>query len=237
MNKALIGTTAPLLCTARSTRMSYWQVEGGYAVLQITPLWADRTGSHPCIYKFTRLVLGSRCGRSAVSRIPRPSDQCVFGDMLNEVMQRAIAVCRRVFDLLTDLGSCLAFPCHVEGREVPLPMSWNPAGIEVGILMTRATPHSCQAKSILTAVDRRLVQTCRVSLARSVASRVAIETAWAGQHFAEFREIRCRASLRVRDFRKALRRGELVSAIRGGGARRAGIPDAEKQTCSCKSAE
>jgi hypothetical protein len=53
-------------------------------------------------------------------RIPCPSDQCVFADMLDEVIQGAVAVSRRIFDLLTDIGKpfCLPMPsrfgasCH-----------------------------------------------------------------------------------------------------------------------------
>src|SRR5262249_46976808 len=141
-----------------------------------------------------------------------PADQMVLADMLNERVQRTVSIARGVFDLGTDLAERFAFPCHFKWSEMPARVARHAGGIEVGLQVADGTTQGREAKSISSSLNWRLVQPPHVTLTRTIAGGVAIDTAWVRQHLGQFREYRRRAGCWVADrckafdARKAIRR-------------------------------
>src|ERR1700731_5015634 len=78
---------------------------------------AHRAGSHPRFDERAGLLLRSRSRRAVASRRPGPADQVVGADMLDERLQRAVAVTRGILELSADLTDRLAPPTHVARRQ------------------------------------------------------------------------------------------------------------------------
>src|SRR5262249_12512141 len=132
--------------------------------------------------------LRARSRLPAVSRRPRPADQMVLADMLDERCECSVAIARRILNLRADLAERLAFPSHLVRGEMPDRVARNAGRIEVGLQVADRTAHGRESKSVSPTPDRRLMQPSGVSLTRAVAGRVAVHTARVCQHLAEFRE-------------------------------------------------
>src|ERR1700722_8915810 len=159
---------------------------------------AHCAGSYPGLDERAGLLLRSWSRRAAAPRRPGPTDQVVGADMLDQRLQRPVAVARTILDLSADLAELLALPTHVARREVPDRIAGNAGGLEIGGLVTDRTAHGREAESVRAALDRRLMEPHHIPLARAVAGGMAIHAARVGQHFAEFAEKRRRPCCRVR---------------------------------------
>ncbi len=91
--------------------------------------------------------------------------------MLDELLHRLAAVASRVLDLLADVGQRLAFPGHLDGRDVPQRMSRDLAGIEVSRTMAGCAAHANGTETILATDNERLVRMAVVTLIGPVAGR------------------------------------------------------------------
>src|SRR5919108_1561273 len=145
-------------------------------------------GFYPRFDERSRLLLRTRRWLPAISGCPSPTDQMIFADMLNERVERAVSIARRVLDLGADLSERFAFPCHLARCELPLRVSRHAPRIEVGLLVAVRTTHGRQAMTVGTALDRRLMEATLFSLARAIAGRMAIHAARMRQHFSELGE-------------------------------------------------
>src|SRR6185295_10655694 len=119
---------------------------------------------------------------------PGPTDEMVLADMLDERVDGAVSIARGILDLGTDLAQRLAFPCHFSRSEMPDRVARHAGGIEVGALMADWTTQRREPKSIGAALDRGLVEPARVTLTRTVARGMTVQTARMRQHLAQFRE-------------------------------------------------
>ena len=169
-----------------------------------------RSGLDPGIDERAGFLLRARRGRAAEAGRPGPADQSVGADVMDEVLQRPVAVARRILDLRADLSERLAFPCHLARREMPFRMTGHAAGIEVGLLVADRAPHGRKAMAVRAPRDRRLMEAALLALARMIAGRMAVHAARMSEHLAEFGEQCGRAGRFIGDRVEALRRGELV---------------------------
>jgi hypothetical protein len=108
----------------------------------------------------------------------------VLADMLNERVDGSVAIARGVLDLGADLAERLAFPCHFTRGEMPNRVARHAGGVEVGALMADWTAHGWKPMSIGATLDRRLVEPTHVTLTRTVAGGMTVQTARMRQHLA-----------------------------------------------------
>jgi hypothetical protein len=118
----------------------------------------------------------------------------IFADMLNERIDCAVSVTRWILDLGADLAEGLAFPSHFMWREMPNRVARHAGGVEVRLQVADRTAHRRESKPVSAALHRWLVEPRHIALARTVAGRMAVETAWMRQHLAQFREYRRRGA-------------------------------------------
>src|SRR5262245_12887057 len=163
-----------------------------------------RPGFYPGLDERARLLLRAWSRLPAISGRPRPTDQMIFADMLNERVHRTVSVARRILDLEADLAQRLAFPSHFTRGEVPDRIAGHAGGIVVGLQVADRTAHRWEAKSVSAALDRRLVEPRHVALAWTVAGGMAVQTTRMRQHFSELGEHRRRSCRLIGD------RGEAV---------------------------
>src|SRR5579872_3670256 len=166
---------------------------------------AHGSGARPRGDQRTRDLLGPGRRLTAEAGCPGPADQRVGADVVDEVVQRTSAVALAILDLRADLTERLALPRHLARRDVPLRVAGHAARLEVGALVADRTTHGNGSKPVRAALDRRLVQSGGIALARRIARRMAVGATRVSQHLAELGEHRHRASRRVADRRKALR--------------------------------
>ena len=119
-------------------------------------------------------------------RRPSPAYQMFSLEVVHEVVQRTASVSLGILDLSADLSSRLALPPHFDRREMPARGPGHAARVEIGVLMTDWTTHRREAKTVLTAGDRGLMQPGQITLVRAVADGVTIDATRIGQHFADF---------------------------------------------------
>src|SRR5260370_1038090 len=74
--------------------------------------------------------------------------QVSVDDMMHDIVQRAAAVARRIFDLRANLPERLAFPCHLARREMPDRVARHAGRFEIRRLMTNRTAHRRQPKAV-----------------------------------------------------------------------------------------
>ena len=162
-------------------------------------------GFHPCLDKGAGFLL--RAGRSmaAISRRPRPADQAVATDVMDELFQRAAAIAIAILDLDTDLAKRLAFPRHLARRELPMGVTRHASRVEILFLVAVRATHGRKTKTIRTALDRRLMQPALLALARAIAGRMTVDATRMGEDLAELDEHCRRARGRIIDRGKTLR--------------------------------
>src|SRR5262249_19140230 len=99
-----------------------------------------------------------------------------------------------------------------------MPSRWTgtAGGMEVGLLVAYGTMHGCQAMTVGTALDRRLVQPTVFALARTVAGWMAVHTTRTLQHFCKLGEHRRRSLRRIGDRGEALGRCEALWLVGSG---------------------
>src|ERR1700674_758433 len=115
-----------------------------------------RAGLHPCVDQCAGLLLRARRRTAAEPGRPRPADQSVGADMLDEILQRPAAIALAILDLNANLAERLALPRHLPWREMPFRMSRHPAGVEIGALVAARATHRGEPVPVRTARDRRL---------------------------------------------------------------------------------
>ena len=145
---------------------------------------ANRAGLHPGIEQRARLHLRAGRGAAIAAGRPGPTDQVIGADMMHDLVQRAIAVVRGVFDLRADLPERLAFPCHVARREMPGGIARHAGRFEIRRLMANRTAQRRQPEAVGAALDRRLMRAAGIALAWAIAGRMAVHAARIRQHFA-----------------------------------------------------
>src|ERR1700694_4477952 len=172
--------------------------------------WTNCPGLHPGFDESSGRLLRARSGSASISGRPGPTDQRVLTNVMDEVFRLAAAIARGVFDLSADLRERFALPRHFARRDMPFRVTRHAAGLEVGFLVTDRTTHRLSTMTVGAALDGRLVKPALVTLARAVAGRMAVNTAWMGQHLAELGEHGCRPRIRVGDRAKAFRRSQSI---------------------------
>src|SRR5690348_2772117 len=105
------------------------------------PRRTSRAALRPCFDERARLLLRARHRRTAEARLPRPADQRVLADVVDQLFDFAAAIAGRVLDLGADLGERLAFPTHLPWREVPFRVARYAARLEIGVAVTGLAPH------------------------------------------------------------------------------------------------
>jgi len=146
----------------------------------------DSSSLHPRLRQCACIFLRTWSGLSAESRRPGPTDKRVRADVVDEVLQRAAAVSRGIFDLSTNLAEGFAFPAHITRREMPFRVARHASGLEVRRLVADRAAHRLEAETVRAARDGRLVQPAQIALARAVAGGMAVGAARMSQHLAEF---------------------------------------------------
>src|SRR5271166_1935831 len=106
----------------------------------------------------------------------------ILSHVMHDVFERAAAIARGIFDLRTDLPERLAFPGHLMRREMPARIAGHSGGFEIGRLVADRAAHRRQPEAVFAALDRRLMQTPDVALARAIAGGMAIHAARIGEH-------------------------------------------------------
>jgi hypothetical protein len=119
---------------------------------------ANRAGLHPGVEQRTCLHLRARRGAAIAAGRPGPTNQVIVADMMHDLVRRAAAVARRIFDLRANLPDRLAFPCHVTRREMPGGIARHARRFEICPLMANLAAHRWQPKAVCAALDRRLMQ-------------------------------------------------------------------------------
>lgn len=93
-----------------------------------------------------RAFLGSRTWSGLPVRAGRPgiADQMILTHVMHDLVERAAAVSRGIFDLRADLCERLAFPAHLARREMPARAAWHAGGSEIGRLVADRAAHCRQ---------------------------------------------------------------------------------------------
>src|SRR5258707_15018641 len=92
---------------------------------------------YPGLDKCAGFFLRAGSRGAAETRRPRPADQGVGTDVMDQVFDFSSAVADGILDLSANLGERFAFPRHLARREVPFRVTRHAAGLEVGALVPR----------------------------------------------------------------------------------------------------
>src|SRR5262245_5989551 len=98
-------------------------------------------------------------------------------------------------------------PCQPisKGGQVPFRMARDPAGVEIGALVTDRATKAIEAEAIGPARHRGLVQAAILALPRPISDRMAVQAARMGQNPSQLGEQCLRALVLIDDGREALR--------------------------------
>ena len=106
--------------------------------------------------------------------------------MMNDFIERAVAVTLGILDLLAYLPERLVFPAHFGRRQVPDWIAGHAAVIDIRLLVADRTSQRRKPEAIFTAEHRRLMRAAQIALARAVAGRMAIRATWMREHLGGF---------------------------------------------------
>src|SRR5262249_16879205 len=122
---------------------------------------------------------GLRAGRRLAPGAGRqcPPDERVGRHVLDDLLEAATAIARRILQLLADLGQRAALPGHRERRQVPVGMSRHADRVEVRTRVAGRAVQSGGAVSIRTAAHGRLVEMLVGALQGTIASGMAVHAA------------------------------------------------------------
>src|SRR5580704_1458549 len=174
---------------ARDTPLRLWRTEGA--------------GGGPRFHELAKLGLCSGCGRAPSTRRPRPADQAVRRNMMDQRKEITAAIAGAILDLGADLRQRSALPGHRRRREMPVRMAGNVAGVEIASMVTGRARHSGGTMSVSAANNNRLVRAHPIGLRWALGRRMAVHAARMLEHFAGFCEQRDRACAAVRDLVEA----------------------------------
>ena len=90
-----------------------------------------------------------------------------------------------ILDLRTNFGKRLSLPGHFTWRKMPLWMSGHATRFKVSLLVADRAAHRLKPESVRAAFDWRLVRAAGITLARTVARRMAVQAPRTGEHLAE----------------------------------------------------
>src|SRR5262249_33149088 len=130
-------------------------------------------GIDPCFDQRTKL--GLRAGRRDATGawVPTPTDERIFGHMVDEFIHRLAAVSLGILDLLANLAQRLAHPRHLDRREMPLGMARQPRRVEVLRPVARRAAHADGAEAVDAANNERQMRMPIIALRGTIACRVA----------------------------------------------------------------
>src|SRR5258708_79209 len=140
---------------------------------QGTLLRTEGAGGGPRFHELAKLGLCSRRGRAPSTRRPRPADQAVLGNMMDQRHEITAAISGAILDLGADLSQRSVLPGHRGRREMPIPMARNVAGVEVASVVTGRARHPRCAVSVSAANNKRLVRAHPIGLRRVLTHRMA----------------------------------------------------------------
>ena len=108
--------------------------------------------------------------------------------MVDEVHQAFSTVPVGILDLDADLTEGLAYPRHLDWRQVPYWVSRHTSGIEIGALMARRALHADGTEAACASHHEWLVEMSVVPLLRTIARGMAIHASGMLDYFARLGE-------------------------------------------------
>src|SRR5262249_11428866 len=139
-------------------------------------------GVGPCAHDLPESRPCPGRGRAPSSRRPRPADQGVLFEMVNETGHVPAAVTCAILDLLADLSQRAALPRHGSRRQVPFGMTRNMRRLEVARAVAGIAGQRRRAVTILAPHHQRLMEPHPVRLMRAVADRMTVDAARMHEH-------------------------------------------------------
>lgn len=107
---------------------------------------------------------------------------------MNEVHQAFATIPVGILDLNADLAEGLAYPRHLNWRQMPCWVSRHTSGIEIGALVARRALHADGTEAACASHHEWLVGMSVVPLLRTIAGRVAIHASGMLDYFARLSE-------------------------------------------------
>src|SRR5262249_50676082 len=138
----------------------------------------------PGTHDLSKTRLRPRCRRAPEPGRPRPSNERILAEVMQQRRHVAIAIAGAIFDLLADLPERAALPGHRERREMPFGMAGHMRRVEICGSMACVARKRRGAVAVGAAHDQRLMRPALIGLARAVARGMAIHAALMLQHLA-----------------------------------------------------